>query len=86
MKINRGVVVSAQTSHQDVGLRMHSGLFFRDFPTVDQSLDIGVVHRPFDKTAAVVVIDARIASMSPVAVALGVNQKCGQGAVGFLFG
>ena len=51
--------------------------------SIHQRLDVGMVHRPLDELVAVVVVDAGIPRMHPMAVPAGVDEECRDRAVGF---
>jgi hypothetical protein len=48
----------AQTSDQDVALRMDGGLLLGDLAAIDQDLDIGMVARALHQALAAEMVDA----------------------------
>src|SRR6218665_2168102 len=82
----RGIAVRAQAVYQDVRLRLIIGLLLGQFAPADQFLHIGMVGGAKRQFGPPEMVDARVARVYPVAVALRVDQKGRNRAVGLLLG
>ena len=85
MVVHRRVIVSSQAAHQNIRLGVYGGLFFGEFSTVDQGLDVGVVHGALDELGTVVLVNAGIPGVRPMAVTARIDEESRHRAVRFFF-
>ena len=65
---------------------MKVGLRGSEFALIDQCLNIGVIQGALNQLFAMKMVNTGVTCMRPVAAAIRIDQKCGNGTVRFFLG